>query len=413
MLAILLLADLYIPLNHNATVVKFTAPRNGATVVATCGKRTKRVPIDAGTTEMAASELCDGNVLRVADGVAITAVDQWSDATVSVPVLDSRNAITEGVIALREDDEKWTSAISFINPNEVATKVTFGGEVFWLLSGAAAPPPPLASQPRGGEGAAAPLSNQRTFSSTLPILVYRTDTNIATGARVITLATGIPPRRRAVAFPAPPVTVTPHTITLTPSKDNTLYQAIDGSLSNGAGMHLFVGVTNGSLTRRAVLAFNIGANIPPGSKVTSATLLMHVSQTINGDQPIALHALSKDWGESTSNAGISRDGSGTASKNGDATWIHTSFPNARWTNAGGDFAAAIDGTATAQAADVTWTSSASMIARVQAWVDQPSSNFGWILVGNESSNLTTKRFDSREVVPAATRPALTIQFETH
>ncbi|MEJ2086737.1 MAG: hypothetical protein P8Y44_13885, partial [Acidobacteriota bacterium] len=44
----------------------------------------------------------------------------------------------------------------------------------------------------------------------------------------------------------------------------------------------------------------------------------------------------------------------------------------------------------------TWGSTAQMVADVQAWVDNPSSNFGWVLVGNEFTQPTAKSFDSRE-----------------
>jgi hypothetical protein len=37
-----------------------------------------------------------------------------------------------------------------------------------------------------------------------------------------------------------------------------------------------------------------------------------------------------------------------------------------------------------------------MVADVQQWLDQPASNFGWIIIGNESQSGTSKRFNSRE-----------------
>jgi hypothetical protein len=36
------------------------------------------------------------------------------------------------------------------------------------------------------------------------------------------------------------------------------------------------------------------------------------------------------------------------------------------------------------------------VADVQQWLDQPASNFGWIIIGNESQSGTSKRFNSRE-----------------
>jgi len=220
-------------------------------------------------------------------------------------------------------------------------------------------------------------------------------------------------RRRAVQFPstAPPQPRTPETIVLTASKDATLYQSTDGSVANGAGVHVIVGATNSFLLRRALIAFDIGSRIPPGSQVSRVVLTLRESRTISGTQTEEIHRVTADWGEGPSNAGTTRDGIGAASLNGDATWIHTFFPNKRWTKEGGDFASAADAAASVTGSgDVTWGTSAAMVSRVQGWVDQPATNFGWILIGNETANATTKEFDSREIVPDSTRPSLLIEF---
>jgi len=48
-----------------------------------------------------------------------------------------------------------------------------------------------------------------------------------------------------------------------------------------------------------------------------------------------------------------------------------------------------------------------MIADVQSWVNNPASNFGWLVLGDESTIATAKRFDTRE---SASPPVLTIQY---
>jgi hypothetical protein len=58
----------------------------------------------------------------------------------------------------------------------------------------------------------------------------------------------------------------------------------------------------------------------------------------------------------------------------------------------------------------TWNSTAGMVADVQDWLDNPSTNFGWALVGNESTFPTTKRFSTKEDANVANRPSLTIFF---
>lgn len=48
-----------------------------------------------------------------------------------------------------------------------------------------------------------------------------------------------------------------------------------------------------------------------------------------------------------------------------------------------------------------------MIADVQAWLDNPASNFGWLVLGDETGIATAKRFDTRE---SASPPVLTIAY---
>lgn len=211
-------------------------------------------------------------------------------------------------------------------------------------------------------------------------------------------------KRRSVRHPSSPVV---RTLTLVPAKDNTLYQTANGSLSNGAGVHVFAGLTAASSRRRALLAFDL-TQIPPGSRITRVSLTMTVSMSISNAGGIALHALLADWGEGASHAGLSQDGDGAPSRTNDATWIHRFFPDVLWTTPGGDFAGIPDAAPVLAIGTATWET-AGMIERVQQWVDQPATNFGWILIGDEQATRTAKRFDSREVT-GATKPSLTVEY---
>src|SRR6185436_16455726 len=117
-------------------------------------------------------------------------------------------------------------------------------------------------------------------------------------------------KRRAVRSPSPPVVFVAKTVVLGPSKDNTLYRFNDGSRSNGAGPHLFAGMTASNEPRRALLAFNLASQIPAGSVVTRVVLTVRVSKTIAGPRSMSLHRVAADWGEGVSDAGFSRDGIG-------------------------------------------------------------------------------------------------------
>jgi hypothetical protein len=88
------------------------------------------------------------------------------------------------------------------------------------------------------------------------------------------------------------------------SKDNTLYESITGSLSNGVGDYLFAGLTDEDtpMRRRALLAFNVASAIPAGSTINSAILALQMSRTKAATVNVSLHAMQADWGEGTSDA---------------------------------------------------------------------------------------------------------------
>lgn len=199
------------------------------------------------------------------------------------------------------------------------------------------------------------------------------------------------------------------TISIMPNKDNTLYEfdPDDGDHSNGAGFHFFAGETAMSELRRGVLAFDIAVSIPHGSIITSVTLSMNMSRTISETPRIVeLHKLLADWGEGTSHA-PGEEGDGAPATTNDATWRHRFFDTIFWTMLGGDFSATVSASqVVGPVGQYTW-SSAQMVADVQSWLDNPSSNFGWLVLGDESTNATSKRFDTRE---SASPPVLTIEY---
>ena len=224
----------------------------------------------------------------------------------------------------------------------------------------------------------------------------------------------------AVMFVAVTAVARGEIVTLEPIKDNTLYETGTEALSNGAGPTVFAGRTGqgaGQSIRRALLAFDIFGNIPPGSTIGNVTLTLHMSKTISGAQTMSLQRVLTDWGEGTSNAGNGNQpetggGGGALAATDDATWIHTFFDTSVWTSPGGDFSGTISASQEgAGFGSYTWGPTADMRADVQSWLDQPGSNFGWILIGDEASRVTAKRFDSRES-SVSVRPLLTVDFTT-
>lgn len=192
-------------------------------------------------------------------------------------------------------------------------------------------------------------------------------------------------------------------------RDNTLYEDTTGSLSNGEGEWFFTGTTATDDIRRGVIAFDVAGDIPAGATITDVTLQLYMSRTISGSHPADLHRLLADWGEGGSNAS-GQEGGGASAQAGDATWIHRFYDSEFWDEPGGDFEAEPSAsTAVAGLGSYTW-SSAGMVADVQDWLDNPETNFGWLLKGNEATSGTAKRFDSRTSANASRRPVLVVEY---
>jgi len=206
------------------------------------------------------------------------------------------------------------------------------------------------------------------------------------------------------------LSVSAATIQINPVKDNTLYETENGNLSNGTGTRLFIGKTGENAKfrkRRAVLQFDL-SDIPPNSTINSATFEVTVSNTPPDGFSFdaKLHLLLADWGEGQSNGG----GNGATAAANDATWQHRFYDTTNWNTAGGDFFNSTSATAKFNVnvnEVVTFSSDPGLVADVQLWLDTPTMNFGWILLGDEISNQNARGINSRE---SATPPILTINF---
>lgn len=219
--------------------------------------------------------------------------------------------------------------------------------------------------------------------------------------------------------PPPPGSASPKT--LSASKDNTLYEDAVGTWSNGAGHYFFVGKTSASGSsgepaeiRRAVIAFDIAAVIPAGSTIDSVflTLTMDKATQDPTGRNVTLHPLLANWGEGASFPLLNpNEGGGAPADTMDATWIHRFYSDSLWTNPGGDFDAIASAVrVVANIGTYTWGSTAAMVGEVQTWLDNPGINYGWILIGDESTDPTAKRFRSRSNPATSARPKLIVYF---
>jgi hypothetical protein len=179
-------------------------------------------------------------------------------------------------------------------------------------------------------------------------------------------------------------------------QDNTLFESESGGTSNGAGQYLFAGKSLfGNVIRRAAIKFDFDSQIPADATLEGVFFTMNMTESFTGEEPVSLHKITKDWGEGTSD-GLGSEEAGAASTMGDVTWLHTFYDSQFWTKVGGDFNATSSATINVGSEDqYTWRSE-QMKNDIQGWIDDPSTNFGWMLIGNESTSLTVKRFSSKE-----------------
>lgn len=206
--------------------------------------------------------------------------------------------------------------------------------------------------------------------------------------------------------------VAAETTELTPIKDNTLYEDEEGRFSNGAGQYLFAGNTAKNFLRRGLVAFDVFGALPPGATVESAELIMQMSRSISEAEDVELRRLLADWGEGESNASV-QEGAGTDALENDATWTHAFSGGVAWALPGGVFAETVSAVQTIdEVGSYRWGSTDQSVSDVQGWLDDPEANFGWVILGNEESATTTKRFDSREHEDPTVRPVLRIEFAT-
>lgn len=192
-----------------------------------------------------------------------------------------------------------------------------------------------------------------------------------------------------------------------PSKDTTIYSDnLSGSNSQGS---LFSGRLSplsptGIAFRRAFIAFDVSI-VPEGAIVQNAQLRLKLRQSsaVNpGPTDSILQRVTAEWFEGTSTGA----GSAVPATANDATWTDRIFGVAAWANPGGDFVATTSAVTAVNTPGVYTWNAPQMAMDVQGWVANPATNFGWILIGDETQDATAKMYASGEDSTAADRPKL-------
>ncbi len=151
---------------------------------------------------------------------------------------------------------------------------------------------------------------------------------------------------------------------------------------------------DGSPDYAALLRFDL-SSIPAGKTITSVSLSVNVTDV--SSQPYEIYAMRRSWSESS------------------ATWNQASSGVA-WSTVGAnntstDRENTVLGALSSSSTGVrTFTFNASGVAKVQAWVNTPSSNHGFV-IQDYVNNTDGLDISSKENGTAANRPKLTVTYQ--
>jgi hypothetical protein len=197
--------------------------------------------------------------------------------------------------------------------------------------------------------------------------------------------------------------------------------------SHGAGPGICTGADGGGQMLRGLLQFDVAGAVPAGSTVTSVQLTLSLGAVAGsglsadtGNRTIELHRLLASWGEGSTESsatGIGGTGNGAPANAGDATWTDRFFSSTTptgWVTPGGDFvttASATTAVGTTANLAYTWSSTPTLVADVQGWLNNPAINAGWLLRNaDESTPKTYRAFWTREASNPSLRPQLQITY---
>ncbi len=205
------------------------------------------------------------------------------------------------------------------------------------------------------------------------------------------------------------------TVTLKAAADTSLHEVFPGN-NLGAEQDLpagAVGSRNGGKRTRALFKFDFTGKIPPNATLTSASLKITVVQRPSAGvaSMFDLHRMLVDWGEGKKTTGKS----GAAASAGEVTWNNRSHPSTPWgapgAKAATDFAEKVSAALLMNSSTAyTFGPTPDLLADVQAWINDPAANFGWILISEKENTSSTARRISAKEGPAASAPTLVVEF---
>jgi len=200
------------------------------------------------------------------------------------------------------------------------------------------------------------------------------------------------------------------TVIVEAGRDATLIEDPDGEWANGSGPVFFAGRTSQTWNgiRRGLLFFDVAGALPRNAIIENVSLRLFELGGNSGTSEVRLHRVLAPWGEGPSAAS---GGGGAPRDVGDATWLHAEFEDQFWVHSGGQFVGrASAGREVDRNAAWTWESTPHLVQDVRLWISAPQRNFGWIVIGDETTRQTAKKFASRENTNPAVHPVLEISY---
>lgn len=199
--------------------------------------------------------------------------------------------------------------------------------------------------------------------------------------------------------------------TLHPIADTSLFEnSPDNNL--GSNSNLVAGANGSGLRGRILFRFDVANQIPSNAVVQSVALKLNVVTVPGGGgEPsiFDLHRTLVSWKE-----GTGAGNAGTPANADETTWNNRFHPSTPWTMPGAgmssDFSETVsDSLLITNLGNYTFTSNTNLVSDVQAWLQNPTENFGWIMIGeSEDTAFTAKRFGSRE--DTNNWPSLVVQY---
>lgn len=195
---------------------------------------------------------------------------------------------------------------------------------------------------------------------------------------------------------------------VTSSLDNTIFKDLE--LSNGLGEYIFAGTTKDGVIKRALVQFDLTGVLPAGTMVDSALLVLFPDKVKPGSTVVTAFRLTTEWGEGSSKA-LEGDGKGAPVTEGDASWSHAIFPGTQWIKSGGDYDLEYSALDAVSLGEEAIFRSERLTTDVNFWLQNPSENFGWILIGDEFSTSTSAKFGSRDNNDHTQWPVLKLYYQ--